>query len=184
MVYLESLAMREDPPASGQVAGWLGAQSKKQGSWNIPITDRPLLIGSDAAVALRLTAKGVAPFHAQIMAGPKGVQIIDLGARGGVKINGRKVPGAVLSDNDKIEIGGAKCRFTKARSAAFPERRAEAPVHNYLMDGSDLEEDEPEDADVSDEQQAPPPKEQKRQKQHKDMDPDLAEIGWEPPPDD
>ncbi|MEM9462099.1 MAG: FHA domain-containing protein [Myxococcota bacterium] len=70
------------------------------------------VIGRDSDVDFVLDARGVSRKHARLMREATGsVQLIDLGAKNGTLLNGRKIEMTVLRAGDRIRIGTAELLF-------------------------------------------------------------------------
>ena len=81
------------------------------GPKTIPLGDEALTIGRTNDNKLPLDADGVSRKHAQILFVGKGYEVVDLGSRNGTKVNGQKVPRAILKGGDVIHIGGVDLVF-------------------------------------------------------------------------
>lgn len=73
-----------------------------------PITARVALVGRSESCHLVLGHESVSRFHASLIRTPKGVWVVDLLAREGVRVNGQRVRWAWLEDGDAVRFG----RFT------------------------------------------------------------------------
>jgi hypothetical protein len=57
--------------------------------------------------------------HARIERAQDGFRLADTGSTNGVRLNGRRVDGAILGEGDLIEVGGTFFRFRPALAAPF-----------------------------------------------------------------
>jgi pSer/pThr/pTyr-binding forkhead associated (FHA) protein len=76
------------------------------GTKTVPIGDEAVTIGRTSDNSLPLDAEGVSRRHAQILFVGKGYEVVDMGSRNGTKVNGQKVPRALLKNGDVIGVGG------------------------------------------------------------------------------
>ena len=68
-------------------------------------------IGRSPKAQIRVIEESVSRQHAQIILGPEGCKIVDLGSENGTNINGRRVNEHVLADGDLIQIGTHRFLF-------------------------------------------------------------------------
>ena len=64
-----------------------------------------MLVGSSDACDIRLPFVGVAASHARVQLRQGGVEVVDLGSRKGVLVNGERVKQAPLQVLDEIRLG-------------------------------------------------------------------------------
>src|SRR5678810_431649 len=78
-------------------------------SWTVPIpTARELVIGRDPANGLVLTDALASRTHAQLLVGPDGLRLTDLGSRHGTVVNGETITAPrIVTSGDVITIGAA-----------------------------------------------------------------------------
>jgi pSer/pThr/pTyr-binding forkhead associated (FHA) protein len=88
------------------------------GPKTIPLGDEALTIGRTNDNKLPLDADGVSRKHAQILFVGKGYEVVDLGSRNGTKVNGQKVPRAILKSGDVVHIGGVDLVYEDDAPAA------------------------------------------------------------------
>ncbi len=70
------------------------------------LVQRSAVIGRDPDATLTLKARGISRRHARLMREANGaVQLIDLGAKNGTHLNGRRIEVAALRAGDRIRIG-------------------------------------------------------------------------------
>ena len=81
------------------------------GPRTVPVGDEAISIGRVAENTVPLDIEGVSRKHAQILFVGKGYEVVDLGSRNGTKVNGQKVPRALLKGGDVIEIAGVSMVF-------------------------------------------------------------------------
>ena len=81
------------------------------GPKTVPVGDEAVSIGRTAENTLPLDVEGVSRRHAQILFVGKGYEIVDMGSRNGTKVNGQKVPRAMLKGGDVIHVGGIDMVF-------------------------------------------------------------------------
>ena len=70
-------------------------------------------IGRDVTSEIRLEDQAVSRKHATLRVGDKGVSVFDEGSRGGTFVNGQRVSGTTLGNNDQIMLGSAKLVFVQ-----------------------------------------------------------------------
>jgi len=77
------------------------------------------VIGRDDTCDVRLVSTDVSRRHAALRNGGPGrpVEIVDLGSRNGIRVNGRQVPSAPLSAGDVVRVGGWVAVVTDAPGA-------------------------------------------------------------------
>lgn len=114
--------MRSDPgsttitPASsprrgdahaGLALAWLFPLPNEPATPLVSIGEREILIGRDESCAVRLSGNDVSRRHAALRFGDDGtVDVVDLGSRNGVRVNGSPVTSARLDAADVVRIGG------------------------------------------------------------------------------
>lgn len=79
------------------------------------IGENEIIIGRIPDCDIQLLAKNVSRTHARIIYKNEEYQVEDLGSTNGVYVNGIKVEGCVLRQNDIIEIGGVKILFIEEK---------------------------------------------------------------------
>ena len=115
-LYLAPGPVEAEPPAAN-VAGWLEVASGASAGQKVPVTERPLLIGSDPSAMLRLTEPGMAPFRAHVVAKPDGVRLVDLvQTLPGGKM--RKMRANVLAGGKEFNFAGVRFRFAGSAEEA------------------------------------------------------------------
>jgi len=72
----------------------------------VPLGAPTFVIGRGADADLRLSDTGVSRRHAELHVDQEVVALTDLGSTNGTSINGERVGHAVLSDGDRIAVGG------------------------------------------------------------------------------
>src|SRR5688572_30337067 len=87
------------------------------GPKTVPVGEEAVSIGRTAENTLPLDIEGVSRRHAQILFVGKGYEIVDMGSRNGTKVNGQKVPRAMLKPGDVIHVGGVDMVFEDAAAA-------------------------------------------------------------------
>jgi pSer/pThr/pTyr-binding forkhead associated (FHA) protein len=127
-LYLESGFRAEAWLESASARCWLTGQAGSVQGRNIPLTDKPLLIGRDEVASVRIEDEGIAPFHAQVVITRIGAQLLNLGAPSGVRVNEQEARKVVLADGDVVAVGGARFRFSSAAADAFPPDRRKPPT--------------------------------------------------------
>jgi pSer/pThr/pTyr-binding forkhead associated (FHA) protein len=88
------------------------------GTKTVPVGDEAVSIGRTSDNTLPLEGEGVSRKHAQILFVGKGYEIVDLGSRNGTKVNGQKVPRALLKHGDVIGVGPIDMVFEEDGAAA------------------------------------------------------------------
>ncbi len=81
-------------------------------------------VGTDKHSDIRLKGRGVAPVHAQLRVGARGIQI-EAVAGERLVINGRRADNRELQQNDEIDLGSVRLRFEMR--VASPRRSAPTP---------------------------------------------------------
>jgi len=92
----------EPPP--GRVVAWLMVDDGRPHP-PIAVTSQPVLIGSDPQATVCCEAKNVLPYHAHVMAGDWGAQIISFATPDRTRINGQESKARILRDGDRVELG-------------------------------------------------------------------------------
>ena len=85
---------------------------------------QPLVVGSHDLANVRLADDEVAEFHAHIACTRKGVRLLDLKSRTGIRVNGLSVGQQILSDEDAFSIGAT----TFAVKVLMPSAMSSAPA--------------------------------------------------------
>jgi len=89
-----------------QLVPYLEVVSDPQRGRRFHLVRRSAVIGRDPEVELVLEGRGVSRKHARLLRELTGsVQLVDLGAKNGTLLNGRRVEVAVLRAGDRIRIG-------------------------------------------------------------------------------
>jgi diguanylate cyclase (GGDEF)-like protein len=91
---------------------------------------RELLLGRWASADVRLPDRETSRRHARLLVDHTGTLLTDLASQNGTWVNGQRVPSAILSDGDRISLGGASClKYVHAdtREARYLLQLAEAP---------------------------------------------------------
>src|SRR5690242_3944094 len=91
------------------------------GPKTVSIGDEALTIGRTGDNTLPLDLEGVSRRHCQILFVGKGYELVDMGSRNGTKVNGQKVPRAILKGGDVIHVGGVDMVFEDGGGAAGSE---------------------------------------------------------------
>ena len=84
----------------------------------VPLGEDAVTIGRTPENSLHLDNEGVSRKHAQILFVGRGWEVVDLGSRNGTKVNGKKVPRAMLKPGDVIGVGPAEVVFEEEGAAA------------------------------------------------------------------
>ena len=88
-----------------------------------PLLGKSLSLGSGPDNAIRLADGAVSGKHAGLSIDSGRFEIVDLGSRNGVLVNGRKTPRRLLEDGDVITLGVTELKFEKRMpGAAGPAR--------------------------------------------------------------
>jgi len=78
----------------------------------VVLLTRPVtVVGRSAEADLRLADTGVSRSHAELRVEGDGVRVVDLQSTNGTLVNGRRIRDAVLSDGDRLDIGGTSLVF-------------------------------------------------------------------------
>jgi hypothetical protein len=83
-----------------------------------PLLGKSLSLGSGPDSAIRLADGAVSGKHAGLSIEGGRFEIVDLGSRNGVLVNGRKTPRRLLEDGDVITLGVTELKFEKRMPAA------------------------------------------------------------------
>jgi hypothetical protein len=100
-------------PASSKVRGYLyvlkGAEVAQE---YFPILDKNMEIGRDEQCDISLDDTSVSRLHAMIFVRAEAVEIVDQASTNGTYINGKKITGiALLNENDQIQIGNSTFQY-------------------------------------------------------------------------
>ena len=88
-----------------------------------PLAGKSVSVGSGPENAIRLADGAVSGRHAGLSIERGRVEIVDLGSRNGVLVNGRRTPRRVLEDGDVVTVGLTELKFeTRTPAAAGPAR--------------------------------------------------------------
>ena len=72
---------------------------------NVPVTLPVLRIGRAPGNGVQLADPQVAPYHADLIIGPQGAEVSDLGSPTGIRVNGQHVGRALLRPGDHLHVG-------------------------------------------------------------------------------
>jgi len=86
----------------------------------VPVGDEAVTIGRTNDNTIPLEGEGISRRHAQVLFVGKGYEVVDLGSRNGTKVNGQKVPRALLKPGDVISVGGVEIVFEDAAAGGSP----------------------------------------------------------------
>jgi pSer/pThr/pTyr-binding forkhead associated (FHA) protein len=73
----------------------------------LQLTPPSVVIGRGAEADLRLPDTGVSRRHVELHVDDEAVTLVDLRSTNGTSVNGRRVERTVLSDGDRISLGGS-----------------------------------------------------------------------------
>jgi pSer/pThr/pTyr-binding forkhead associated (FHA) protein len=91
--------------------------------------DRRLtLVGRAESCKIRLRSTSVSRFHCALIRVRLGLLLLDLGGRGGVAVNGKRVRSGLLEPNDEVALGEFTLRVHSEGGSVVPLAR-EAPVY-------------------------------------------------------
>jgi pSer/pThr/pTyr-binding forkhead associated (FHA) protein len=90
------------------------------------------LVGRSPACRLHLSSSRVSRYHAALLRTPAGLWVIDLQARGGIRVGGTRVAWTRLTDGDRLEVGGFTMRLRGA-SPARPTLNVTLPAPTPLV---------------------------------------------------
>lgn len=96
-----------DRAPEGQLIGLSGLVAGKTFELTAPVTT----LGRSGECEIMLSDSNVSRTHAQVVAGPEGFWIVDLGSTNGTWVNGRRVEREELQDGDEITVGLCSFRF-------------------------------------------------------------------------
>ena len=82
-----------------------------QGTWLMPVSNRPLLLGRDAGCDLELADTGVSREHARLEPTNEGVLLVDLNSTNGTYLNDAPVTRQRLASGDRVRIGNQIFKF-------------------------------------------------------------------------
>jgi hypothetical protein len=71
-------------------------------------------LGRSPKAQIRIIEESVSRQHAQLIVGPDGCKIVDMGSENGTNVNGRRVTEQFLNDGDLIQIGSHRFVFRQA----------------------------------------------------------------------
>jgi pSer/pThr/pTyr-binding forkhead associated (FHA) protein len=97
----------------------------------LPARETPYLIGRDPSCDWEVPDREASREHVAVASDGCTVRVVDHGSKNGVRINGRAVREAVLSDGDSIEVGRTVLVFRDPRSAilrSLSRESAELPA--------------------------------------------------------
>ncbi len=78
---------------------------------NVVLGDRPLVFGRDPRCDVVLEDPAVAPRHAVVQRTARGVEVVDLGPPGGLRIDGVPVPGGIVGPGRVVLVGATSLSF-------------------------------------------------------------------------
>jgi pSer/pThr/pTyr-binding forkhead associated (FHA) protein len=81
------------------------------GPKSVPVGEDAVTIGRTNDNTIALEGEGVSRKHVQILFVGKGHELVDMGSRNGTKVNGQKVPRAMLKPGDVILVGPVEIVF-------------------------------------------------------------------------
>jgi pSer/pThr/pTyr-binding forkhead associated (FHA) protein len=116
---------------AGDSAPSLRIASGPQAGQRLVLADlgRAYVVGRAAACALRLDDRDVSREHATVRRDYTGVTLVDLGAKNGVMVGGRRLTGPhQLVDGDEIAVGTTAIRFDDPAEAHLRELEARPDV--------------------------------------------------------
>jgi hypothetical protein len=88
-----------------------------------PLAGKSVSVGSGPENAIRLADGAVSGRHAGLSIEGGRVEIVDLGSKNGVLVNGRRTPRRLLEDGDVVTVGLTELKFeTRTPAAAGPAR--------------------------------------------------------------
>src|SRR3712207_5574139 len=70
------------------------------------LNDQPVLLGRDPCCGVHLPCPDVSRLHCELTPEDGAWHIRDLGSKNGLRVNGVRLPSAVLADRDQVCIGG------------------------------------------------------------------------------
>ncbi|MGD9645016.1 MAG: GGDEF domain-containing protein [Pirellulales bacterium] len=82
-----------------------------QGTWLLPVANRPLLLGRDPGCDLELADTGVSREHARLEPNTEGVLLVDLNSTNGTYLNDAPITRHRLDSGDRIRVGNQIFKF-------------------------------------------------------------------------
>jgi pSer/pThr/pTyr-binding forkhead associated (FHA) protein len=89
------------------------------GTRTVTLGDEAVTVGRTSDNKLPIDDVGVSRRHAQILQVGKGWEVVDLGSRNGTKVNGKKVPRALLKGGDVLSFGDVEVVFEEEGAAGL-----------------------------------------------------------------
>jgi transcriptional regulator of acetoin/glycerol metabolism len=102
----QSAPAHGEGPSSSLVLVWLYPRTGMDPVALAGLGSDEIVIGRDLSCAVRLDGNDVSRRHAVIRKTGGGTDIVDLGSRNGVRVNGRLSPSAPLAAGDVVRLGG------------------------------------------------------------------------------
>ncbi|MEX2289196.1 MAG: DUF3662 and FHA domain-containing protein [Mycobacteriales bacterium] len=112
-------AVAADPPGQGSPASGAGRPrlvlpaAAGNGERVVVLTSLVTVVGRGAEADVRLADTGVSRAHAELRFEGDTVKLADLRSTNGTLLNGRRITSAVLSDGDRIDVGGTPMVFRR-----------------------------------------------------------------------
>lgn len=111
---LRSPLVRRTTPLRGKLKGVIaGELTDKKTGRSYPVHDEIIVIGRGNDCSIRLEDPTVSKNHAEIYVKYGKIVIKDLGSRNGTRVNFTKISKRILSDGDRITLGGMDLVFNE-----------------------------------------------------------------------
>lgn len=94
---------------------------------NVALAERPLVFGRDPRCDVVLEDPAVAPRHAVVQRTPMGVEVVDLGPPGGLRLDGTTVRRGIVGPGHAVVVGATTLTFDVRDELARPAYVPAAP---------------------------------------------------------
>jgi hypothetical protein len=96
---------------------------------NVALAERPLVFGRDPRCDVVLEDPAVAPRHAMVQRTPRGVEVVDLGPPGGLRLDGATVRHGIVGPGHAVHIGATTLTFDVRDEIAHAAQGAPPVAH-------------------------------------------------------
>ena len=94
---------------------------------NVALAERPLVFGRDPRCDVVLEDPAVAPRHAVVQRTPMGVEVVDLGPPGGLRLDGTPVRRGIVGPGHAVVVGATTLTFDVRDELAYVPAAPPAP---------------------------------------------------------